>query len=134
MKKTKKMTLNVIISLIIIITACFGIMLFFCVPNGDALEQAMERNDYITLADVDESTPILGVLLPEGADRSITFTKNVNLDFKTVTVIYFNEYESLKLYRDSLNPNEGEVVLTRGKALFIGTKAETTSARWIIWA
>ena len=94
----------------------------------------MEKDDYITVADVSNSTPILGLLLPDGANRSMTFSQNVNLDFDTVTVIYFDDYKSLKAYKQTLDPSEGNVALSRGKALFIGSKEITTSTRWMLWA
>jgi len=134
MKSAKKTTFSIIIALLVIIVFGSVVMLFFSVPDGDAIEEAMAKDDYVTLSDINSSTPILNLLLPDGATRAITFTKNVNLDFKTVTIIYFDDYKSLNTYHDSLNLDEGQVALSRGKALFVGEKEETTSARWIIWA
>ena len=133
MNITKRKVLS-ITTPIIILAICFVVLFFYCVPNGDAVKNTMENDDFIALTDVTDSTPILGLLLPDGANRSLTFTKNVNLNFDTVIVIYFDDYKSLKSYKDNLEPSDGDIALSRGKALFMGSEDATKSIRWKVWA
>jgi len=134
MKNATKKLIGIISIILVIVIVFFATLLFFSVPNGDSIEKAMAKDDYVTITDISNTTPILGQLLPDGANREMTFTKNVNLDFKTVTVIYFDDHKSLNAYKDSIDSNDEQVALSRGKALFIGPKEETTSTRWMLWA
>lgn len=131
---TTKKAIYAISSILSIIVVCFAIMLFFTVPNGDAITKAMRYDDYGVVSDVNSSTPALSLLLPKGANRSIVFTKNVNLDITIVTVFYFDDSKSLKAYKDSIDTDENYVALKRGKALFVGPTKQTKSLRWKLWA
>lgn len=134
MKKSKNKTILAVSVVLVLVLICFLAVMVFSVPNGDALSKAMQKDDYVTLTDVNNSTPILGLLLPEGANRSILFTKGVNFDITAISVIYFDDYKSLKNYKANLDESQGNVALSRGKALFIGPKKATKSVRWMLWA
>lgn len=134
-KKKKKITPIFFILIVIIITAGVYIM-FFAMPEGDAIKSTMEKEDFQITSDVNTDTPLLGALLPENANRTIIFNKNLNGKIYTVIVTYFNNYQSAKTYYDSLeeNENETDAAYIRGNSVIMGSKDEVKTLRWKIWA
>lgn len=122
--------------IILVIIAAAGVYaMFFAMPSGDAVKTTMEKEDFNVFADVNKDTPILGALLPEGANRSIIFVKTLNSKTYRVVVLYFNDYQSAKEYYDSLEtePDEGDLRFIRGNAVMEGTEESVKKLRWKVW-
>jgi|GEM_PF-5997946 hypothetical protein len=123
------------IALVVMIIIAGIAVMFWAVPGGDAIKNTMEKQDFQTLYDVNKDTPLLGLMLPEGAYRSLTFIKSVNGNVETVTIYYFDNHAALRTFYKGLDePNNDEVRYRRGGAVFTGSKDPVSSIRWRIWA
>lgn len=129
MKKSKK-----IIPVVILIAVIAVILsLFLLMPNGETIKAKLSSNDYETGV-VNHDTPILGLLLPKGAIKSLTSVKSVNGKVNTLEVLYFESKKASNDFYDSLDkPKEGYAVGKRGKAVFFGSKEAVNIVRWKLW-
>lgn len=133
--RTKVGTRGTIISTVAVILAITILLLLFLVmPSSEAVKDKMASKDFGTVIEVNDSTPILGLLLPKGATKSLTFFKDVNAEISTVEVLYFESTKTLKDYYNSLDePSEGKALYRRGNAVIFGTKEAVNMIRWQVW-
>lgn len=124
-----------IIGIVLVIIIILIIVLFLAVPDGDALKNTMDDKNFETVFDINKDTLLLGLLLPDGATRSLTFMKNINGDIDNVVVIYFDTYKARNAYYNDLDESDDdEIAFRRGKAVIMGTKDATVALRFRLWA
>lgn len=129
-KIKKKSKFPLFLVLIVIIAVAGAYVMFFTFPSGDNIKKSMEKDDFVTLFDIDSQ-----IMLPEGATRSLTFTKTLNGELEMIIVVYFSDADSAKAYYAELDePEEDEAAFLRGNTVIMGTKEATTDLRWKIWA
>lgn len=143
-KKVKKGNnpILVIVGLLVVIAILGSLYaLFFTMPRAEAVNEYMEKQDFVVLTDAQPGDTAWTVLnfanSIDGATRRIIYTKTVNLSTTyTVYLIYLEDSSKAKAYFEKLkeqDPVDGQTFYLRGNVVIRGDEKYATSLRWRVW-
>jgi len=134
-KNVKKKNRWPLIFIVFVIIVAAGVYtMFFAFPNAESIKDAMLKADFEVFSDINPDTPLFGLALPDGAERSIKFIKTLNGDIFVVEVTYFDSYQSAKTFYDEMEVDSDEAKYVRGNVLINGTAESAKDLRWKIWS